>query len=128
MSHKVVDGSTAFHFGVGAFAGWFGMDPKVVLLTALVADATWEVLKAGSVGAAFEPVHAESKAKEILNLLSIMAGAHAGKYAKEHREAAAAPPATAPAPSATESPTVSGLGLGVAPLVDCTRRGASFRP
>lgn len=120
MSHKIIDSGTAFHFGVGAFAGWFGMDPKAVLLTALLADATWEVIKAGSVGAALEPAHGQSKAQEIMNLLAIMAGAHGGMYAREKwkPEAAAQPAAAPPA-------TVAGLGCP--PGMQLTRCGRDSR-
>lgn len=113
---EIADGSTAFHFGIGALAGLSGMDPKLVLLVALFADATWEVLSAGSIHAALEPEHGQSKAKEIVNLLSIIAGAHIGKYVKEQGSAASsssapAPPAAAPA---TSVPTITMSGLGAA--------------
>lgn len=107
--YQVFDGSTAFHFGVGAAAGVAGADPKLVLLAALVADATWEIIKSSSVSAAFEASHGQSKAKEIVDLLSIIFGAHLGQFARElyAQRAEAAPIAPAPA----TAPAASGLGM-----------------
>jgi hypothetical protein len=96
--HRIIDGGTAFHFGIGTVAGYSGMDPKVVLLVALVASAAWEVIQAGRPSVVFDPEHPQSKAKEIVNLLAIIAGASAGKAAKEHAFVPPAPTAaTAPA-------------------------------
>jgi hypothetical protein len=118
MKYELVDGSTGFHFGIGTLAGVFGMDPKMVLLAALLADATWEVIQARHVGVAFEAEHGQSKAKEIVNLLSIIAGAHIGQAARElyKPEPAAAPAPPAPAPTPV-TPNVSGFGL--LPPVGC---------
>jgi hypothetical protein len=111
MKYELVDGSTGFHFGIGTLAGVFGMDPKVVLLAALLADATWEVIQARHVGVAFEAERGQSKAKEIVNLLSIIVGAHIGQAARELYKPDGAPtPAPATAPPAP-SPNISGLGL-----------------
>jgi hypothetical protein len=71
----------------------------VVLLVALLASATWEVIQAGRSSVVFEPEHPQSKAKEIVNLLAIIAGASAGKAAKD-RVASPVPPA----PTATTAP------------------------
>lgn len=107
--YQVFDSATAFHFGVGAAAGVAGADPKLVLLAALVADATWEIIKASSVSAAFEAGHSQSKAKEIVDLLSIIFGAHLGKFARELYAERAEAPAVAPAPA--PAPAASGLGM-----------------
>ena len=110
--YQVFDGATAFHFGVGTLAGVAGMDPKLVLLGALVADATWEIVKSSSVSAAFEASHGQSKAKEIVDLLSIIFGAHLGQFARELYAQRSEP---APAPVAPVAPVAppaaSGLGM-----------------
>lgn len=117
MKYDIVDGSTLFHFTIGAVAGVGGMDPKTVLLVALVADAAWEMFRKGSHTAAFEIQHGQSKVKEIANLIAIISGATAGEKARAYMQAHEAAPPHAPTPPAAAAPTtqVSGLGMYLVP-------------
>jgi hypothetical protein len=100
----VLDTESMLHFGVGLGAGIAGVDPKMALLAALMAEAILEVVKAQTTKALFDTGHGQSKINEIFDLLSLAFGAYLGKAI---RERVSAPP-VAVAPVATE--TVAGLG------------------
>jgi len=100
----VLDTESTIHFAVGLGAGIAGVDPKMALLGALLAEAVVEVVKAQSTKALFEPGHGQSKINEIFDLLTLTLGAYLGKAIREHAKeptAAALAPVTEP---------VTGLG------------------
>jgi hypothetical protein len=106
----ILDLSTAAHFGIGTAAGLSGVDPKIALLIALLAEGAYEVVKQRDTEAIFERGTGQSKINEIVDLLAMVGGAYLGhglrdKIKEEPAVAAATP--VPPAPSA-----VAGLGLG----------------
>jgi hypothetical protein len=100
----VLDTESMVHFAVGIGAGVAGVDPKMALLAALMAEGVIEVIKAQSTKALFEPGHGQSKINEIFDLLTLTFGAYLGKAIRLHSEAQTAAVATEP-PAQT-----SGLG------------------
>ncbi len=110
MKTKTLDKNTLVHFLIGAGAGAMGVDPKMALLIALVAEGTFEAIRAQSHEVLFEAGHGQSKLNEIANLLAIVAGAHLGAEARKlQQERAATSPAPTPAPIVS-SPDVAGMG------------------
>jgi hypothetical protein len=110
-----MDISTAVHFGVGTVAGLAGIDPKVALLVALITEGSWEMIKARDPEAIFHRGVGQSRMNEIVDLLSIMAGAYVGagiRSAIRHETApeAAPLPAVATAPVLPEATAPAGLG------------------
>lgn len=103
----VLDASTAAHFGIGTAAGLSGIDPKMALLIALLAEGAYEVVKQRDPEAIFERGVGQSKINEVVDLLALVAGAYLGggirTKIKEQPVAAVAPAAAPPA-------VVSGLG------------------
>ncbi len=73
-----IDTSTLAHFGIGTVAGIGGIDPKMALLVALLAEGTWEVIKAQDPEAIFHRGVGQSKINEIIDLLSMVLGAYVG--------------------------------------------------
>jgi hypothetical protein len=109
-----MDISTAVHFGVGTVAGLAGIDPKVALLVALITEGSWEMIKARDPEAIFHRGVGQSRMNEIVDLLSIMAGAYVGagiRSAIRHETATATPEAAPlPAPVLPEVTAPAGLG------------------
>lgn len=107
----IIDASTVAHFGIGAAAGLSGIDPKMALLVALVAEGAYEVVKHRDPEAIFERGVGQSKINEIVDLLSMVLGAYAGQgirhVVQQQAAPTTAPPAPVPAPAQT---VVAGLG------------------
>lgn len=106
-----VDLSTAMHFGVGTAAGLAGIDPKVALVIALVAEGAVEAIKARDPEAVFHRGVGESRINQIVDLLSMMVGAYVGQGMRtviHHEVPIAAQPVVAPAPEVPVAP--AGLG------------------
>jgi len=101
-----LDASTAVHFGIGTAAGLGGIDPKIALLVALLAEGTFEVLKSRDPQAVFHRGTGQSKINEIFDLLAIVAGAYAGQRLRALRQQ---PAVALPAPPVVPPPTAAGL-------------------
>ena len=74
-----IDASTGVHFGIGTAAGLSGIDPKMALLIALLAEGAFEILKHRDPHAIFEPGQRQSKINEIMDLLAMVGGAYVGQ-------------------------------------------------
>lgn len=106
------------HFGVGTAAGLAGIDPKIALLVALVAEGAFEAIKKRDPQAIFHRGVGESRINQIVDLLSIVAGAYVGQGMRsmirhEAPMAAAAPVVpSAPTPEALAPAATSGFPVG----------------
>lgn len=100
-----VDTSTLMHFGIGTVAGIGGIDPKMALLVALMAEGAWEVIQAQDPEAIFHRGVGQSKINEIIDLLSMVVGAYVGHGI---RAVVQKEPVVPSAPA----PTAPAVGLG----------------
>lgn len=79
-----VDVGTAVRFGIGLVAGLAGIDASVALLAAVGYSALVEVSQSGR-GALTKRRSGESYANQAVDIVSMLAGLYAGRYAARQR-------------------------------------------
>lgn len=108
-----IDASTGVHFGIGTAAGLAGIDPKMALLVALLAEGAFEVMKAGTTHAMFEAGRGQSKINEIFDLLSMVTGAYVGQGMRTMIQKSAAAPIPTVPQTTQPPPAIPAAGFGL---------------